>query len=409
MIETLRNLSRAGWLLGLAAWLILLEGRPLAQESGPNPGVSTDPADKAECKRQLNRIYGAIAEYRKQHGGKPPDRLSDLNPDYIHNPKVLVCPFVQKRGGLRTWKKRFTDLASDPYTSYSYEFPPVPVGQDHWRGLPKKTVREIKEREAELLGSVVPIVRCHDHFPWLNLSLGGPIYESETVYWERNWTDNEEMFLPAKLFPGPVASRPLGPKDFPPRDPSANPRLLDLTAWYNATLTNSWQGFGENHLASLPTGIREFDGYQFDVRGVIQLAGTELPAVFPAQVAGIQVAQKCARIHFLHALSGFFKTGNPQASYSMHYTDGEDQKFTLFCDQQIADWWYDPRKPAPPSEATVAWTGQNEAAKAYGMALRLYHAVWENPRKDAEIESITFEATVKQFLAGPFVVAITLE
>ena len=93
----------------------------------------------------------------------------------------------------------------------------------------------------------------------------------------------------------------------------------------------------------------------------------------------------------------------------MHYTDGEDEKFTVFYDQQIADWWYDRRKPAPPSEATVAWAGQNEAAKAYGMALRLYHAVWENPRKDAEIESITFEATVKQFLAGPFVVAITLE
>jgi len=57
----------------------------------------------------------------------------------------------------------------------------------------------------------------------------------------------------------------------------------------------------------------------------------------------------------------------------------------------------------------MAWSGQNEATRAYGMELRLYHMVWDNPRKDLEIESISFDATYDSSLSGPFLVAITLE
>ena len=373
-------------------------------------GVSTDLNERAECKRQLNKITGAIREYRKNHGTRPPDRLSDLNPDYIHDPDVLVCPFVQKRGGLRTWTKRFDELSADPYTSYQYDFPPEPVDAYRWRGLPKKTWREVKERQAELVGDVVPIVRCHDHFPWLNLAVGGAIYESESLFWELNFVENEDLLMNrARLFPSRETTPPPRPDDFPPRDPQAQPQWLDLTRYYNAMLTNSWQGFAGNDLASLPIGIQELDGVKFDVRGVIQLRGVQMPAMFPWRVDGIQVRQKCARIHFLHALSWIRPLENPQAVYSMHYEDGLVEEFTIVYGQHIADWWYDPRKPEPPSSPRVAWSGQNEAAKAYGMAIRLFHAVWDNPRKDVEIKSISFDAVYKRTLAGPFVIAITLE
>ena len=159
-------------LLTLAVCLFLPVGHPSAQEAKVQTGYSTNTADQAECKLQLNIIYGAIQQYREKHAGQLPDKLSDLTPGLIRNPDLLICPYVQKRGGLRTWKKRFRDLASDPHTSYSYEMPPEPMDYFQWRGVPKKTWRDYKDRQKEELGPVVPIVRCLDHRPCLNLAVG---------------------------------------------------------------------------------------------------------------------------------------------------------------------------------------------------------------------------------------------
>jgi hypothetical protein len=402
-------LSKAGRLAGLATMLFAFEVSSPAQKVDKDRHYSVDPAEKAACEKQLNILTGAIRKYQEDHGNTLPSKLSDLGTDYLHDRSVLTCPFVRKRGGLQIWKKQYRDLALDPHTSYSYEFSPEPMDYHQWRGAPKKTWRDWKERQVEQLGGVVPIVRCHDHRPWLNLAFDGQIYPSSAIYWERNFSTNDDLLTVANLFRVPPPVRPLTVTDFPPRDPKASVRLLDLTGSYNATLTNSWQGFPENHLATVPAGLQECDGVHFDVRGVIQLHGTELPALFPRKVTGIKVHQKCARIHFLHAVSFFYQPGTAQASYSIHYADGDANEFRVIYGKHIADWWFDSLNSASPTEAKVAWTGQNEAAKAYGMSLRLYHAVWENPRPEAEIATLTFDALPKQFTAGPFLVAITLE
>jgi len=378
---------------------------PLAQAAGIQGGYSTNVADQADCKRQLNIIYGAIQQYREQHGGKLPDKLSELTPEFIHNSDVLVCPYVHKRGGLRTWKKQFREPAPDPHTSYCYEMPPQPFDASHWRGLPKKTWRDFKERQAEQVGPVVPIVRCLDHRPYLNLAIGAQIYESG-YYWETNFSQDEHLLTVANLFRVPAPERPLTSKDFPPRDPKATPRLLDLTAYYNGVLTNGWQGFAGNDLGSLPTGIQRFDGIEFDIRGVIQLNGAELPTVFTDHVSGIAVGQKCGRIHFLHAVSHDYKANTVQASYVMHYANGAVQEFQVLYGQHLADWWRDRGDASAPTKAAVAWTGQNAASKAYGMQLGLYHTAWENPLKDVKVSTITL---AEPFSTGPFVLAITLE
>jgi len=44
-------------------------------------------------------------------------------------------------------------------------------------------MREWKQRQMELVGDIVPLVRCHLHAPLLNLSYGGTIYESPAA-WE---------------------------------------------------------------------------------------------------------------------------------------------------------------------------------------------------------------------------------
>jgi hypothetical protein len=184
---------------------------------------------------------------------------------------------------------------------------------------------------------------------------------------------------------------------------------VDLTAFYNAALTDGWQGFNGNHLAAFPAGIQRFGGVEFDVRGVIQLQGTELPAVFPSEVAGIRVGQKCERIHFLHALSFAYQTNTTQAWYRVHYADDAVEEFRVLSGQHIADWWREPGNTNTLSHATVAWSGHNDASKAYGASVSLYHTVWENPRKESVIKTITLDAGNKKYLAGPFVLAITLE
>jgi len=400
------------WAVLIALWLSLPYSLFAAEDSNEGK-FSRDPADKEACQANLNRIFGAISEYRKQHQGKLPDRLSALEPKFVNDPKNLICPYVQRNGGLRQWRKEIRDLEFDPHTSYGYEFPRKEFGDDLWRGLPKRTWRDLKERQVEKLGKlggVVPIVRCHFHRPRLNLAFDGVIYESE-LYWEKNFAElvsMEEMY-PAHLFASAAGRPKLVAGDFPQRAPRASPRSLDLTPHYNGRLTDSWQGFPGNDLAHLPSGLTEFGDVAFDVRGVIQLRGEEheLPFSFPVIVEGISVNQKLRRIHFLHGTTFVPITQTNIATYLIHFADNQAREIPSVYGQQIADWWDDPKHPWEPTDAKVAWTGRNEAADAYGKCLRIYQSAWENPLKDTAVSSISFVSG--STISAPFLLAITIE
>jgi hypothetical protein len=255
-------------------------------------------------------------------------------------------------------------LSPDPHTSYGYEFAPVLIDWQQWRGLPKKTWQDFKQAAARRLGPVVPIVRCHDHRPWLNLAVGGRIYESE-LYWEKNFTDDDHLLTVAKFFavPGPAHLRA---KDFPSRDSRADARLLDLTDYYNAALTNSWQGFPE--ITSLrcrrSSPVRHA---RFDVRGVIQLMG---PIFRPHSQAGDrhQGPAKVPAGSFLHAVSFFYRIGGTSGFYTFRYADRREEEFTLFYGQQIADWWHDPERS--PAQPTRRWFGPGERGRK---------SLWQDP------------------------------
>jgi hypothetical protein len=395
------------WLLAAVCGLHAAPG-DTPQRGSPAPDYTTSAEYEAACGRQLNIIYGAIQQYRKQHGKLLPDKLSDLMPDHLNDPNVLICPFVRSRGGLRLWKKKFKELTPDAHTSYSYELPAVPLPPSLWRGVPRKTWREFKLRvmEVEEVGPVVPMVRCHDHRPRLNLAYDGRIYQSD-LYWERKFIRDEHRLMPARLFAVPAPGRRSGPENFPPRDPAADGRLVDLTQFYNAALSHSWQGFEENHLGRLPVGLQEFGGVGFDARGVIQLRGSDLPAPFPDRVEGIKVHQRCRRVHFLHAASFDFHSGSTNGIYTLHFADGRAAEIPVIYGRHTADWWFDPDKPAPPAEARVAWSGENNAAKAYGRSIRLYVFTWENSWPDTELVTVSF--AVGPTLDGPFLVALTVE
>ena len=90
--------------------------------------------------------------------------------------------------------------------------------------------------------------------------------------------------------PDGIGRRLLG---LPAREPDVEARLIDLSAWYNGLLNHSWHDLvQQSDLASLPTGKQSLAGVPFDIRGVVQVDGTQiLNGRFPRRLCGGAVAQ----------------------------------------------------------------------------------------------------------------------
>ena len=90
-----------------------------------------------------------------------------------------------------------------------------------------------------------------------------------------------------------------------PRSPKAGPELVDLSNHYNASLDDDWFQHPGHDFQDVPKGVQVLGGVSFDVRGMIQLAGTKsldvTGVVFPEAVKGIKVNRTGQRIHFLQA------------------------------------------------------------------------------------------------------------
>ncbi len=401
----------------LARWFMLLWPAllclppPLAwaqtNAAEQDPNLALD--DKEGCVRNLKRIFDAIQDYRADHKDIP-NWLSDLVPQYL-DASVLICPVCK-----RTGQTESPPLA-DPKIpcSYLYEFCPVPLGKIDAPGDPAKTRRDWKRRQMGLVGSIVPIVRCRHHATVLNLAFDGRIYESLS-WWEDLLTNQIDIadLQPARIFAAPsnpVAANSSSQKlPFPPRDPQARPGLINLGAYYNASLTESWHGNPNNDLASLPSGVQNFAGVDYDVRGIIQLGGKSPGAErFPARVNGIKIQQKCARLYFLHA-AGFGSVtneGGQIGSYVLHFATNQMQlAIPIIYGRDVRDWHtLAGEKPAP--DLTVAWTGVNAVSAAAHNTIRLFTTTWVNLVPEVEIESIDFVSAMNP--AAPFLIAITAE
>jgi hypothetical protein len=203
----------------------------------------------------------------------------------------------------------------------------------------------------------------------------------------------------------------------PARDAKADPKLIDLTAYYNGSLTKGWipsSQYGtmaERNLGELPLGLQELGGVRFDVRGLIQLAGDSLNVVlrggFPAEVKGVKIGRPCRRLHFLQGTGWRVPDGMTIGRYVIHYADGQQQEVPLVYGVNVRDWWFDPKADEPTKDAVVAWTGSNPAARNRGQALRLYKFTWQNPRPDSAIESLDFVSENSN--SSPFLIALTVE
>ena len=200
---------------------------------------------------------------------------------------------------------------------------------------------------------------------------------------------------------------------FPLRDPTTESRLIDLTRYYNAALTESWQqrhAYLSNDLSSLPAGQQSLAGVAWDIRGIIQVTSQQLRDVsppWPAKVENISIGQVCQRLHFLH--SACFDRSKPLQTigqYLVRFEDGSEVEVPIVLGKDVLDWVVEPEAhmPAP----VVAWVGQNTYSRNRGnRKIRLFKSTWENPRPHVRVTTIDFVSTMKQ--AAPFLIAITAE
>jgi hypothetical protein len=396
----------------LLMWLALLCGlapSASAQTSAAaeDPKLAAD--DKAGCMRNLKIIYDAIQAYQIDHKTIP-NWLSDLVPQYISDANVLICPACKRTGEIEISR------LADPRMpcSYLYEFSPVPLGKSVAPGDPAKTQRDWKRRQMGLVGSVVPIVCCQHHAAVLNLSFDGRIYESFPS-WENllsNKVDVAELtagrlFAPAATSdPAPDAAAP--PVTYPLRDPLAKSSLIDLSAYYNASLTEAWHGVPKNNLASLPTGVQNFGGVDYDVRGIVQVSSkVQIVHRFPTRINGIKIQQKCARLRFLDAAAFGSATdeGSRVGSYILHFATNKMQlEIPIIYGRDVRNW-HKSADEKPSADLTEAWTGTNEFDPH--STIRLFTTTWVNVAPDVPIETIDFVSAMGR--VAPFLIAITAE
>lgn len=200
----------------------------------------------------------------------------------------------------------------------------------------------------------------------------------------------------------------------PARASDASTNLIDLSAHFNAALLDTWLPSGAmtngNDLASLPGGVQKFSGIEFDVRGVVQLAGGALQNLggkYPKQVNGIRVSRRCRRIHFLHGTAWSALVGTRIGSYVIRYAHGDSREIPIIMGQTVREWWSPSTQPPVLVGAAVAWEGANAASRALGMSLRLYQFSWMNPMPEREITSIDFKSAMEN--SAPFLIAVTVE
>jgi len=198
----------------------------------------------------------------------------------------------------------------------------------------------------------------------------------------------------------------------PNRDPGASASLLDLSGHYTAPLDNDWLVSAGVNLRSLPKGIQTFAGVRFDVRGIVQLASTELllqstlsdqekTRQYPRTVEGIPVGLKAARIYFLQAAAWSAGNGEKVGEYVIHLADGRKLSVPLLYQQSLIDWWVKSAADKP-TNAEVAWHGSHSKSK-----ISLFTFSWTNPSPDTVIDRIDFVSAMTK--SAPFLVAVSCE
>jgi hypothetical protein len=175
----------------------------------------------------------------------------------------------------------------------------------------------------------------------------------------------------------------------PARSRQAIPDLIDLSPYYTTSLK-------EGGLAGLPQGVVAYDRAAFDVRGVIQLAGSN-QAKHPAAVKDIAIHYKGEKLDFLHGAAGTVEEDTVIGYYVFHYANGETKNIPLVYGRNIKDSF------AGKTEVVLT----NAVTVGAGVTARVYKYTAFNPLPGIKVETLDFVSNNTQ--AAPFLIAMTIE
>jgi hypothetical protein len=194
----------------------------------------------------------------------------------------------------------------------------------------------------------------------------------------------------------------------PPRPATAPANLLDLSRFYNAALAEDWHEGTAGSLSALPVGIRTLRGIDFDVRGIVQLAGRQLAnRGYPAKVGGIPLHRRCLQLHFLHATGWSEQPGRQIGNFIIHYAGGREHFIPIIYGQDVLDWVTPKGDIRHQGSAVVAWEGHATPGAMPSGARHLFLTSWQNPLPFVAIEFVDYESALTE--AAPFLIAITAE
>jgi len=207
----------------------------------------------------------------------------------------------------------------------------------------------------------------------------------------------------------PVASQE--ESGIPARSPEASPGLIDLSVYYTQPLGQPLHtDRANNDLASVPQGVQTLGGTTFDIRGLVQLAGSSLRGEFPERVDGIKVGLSCREIHIMHGTGFGAQSGETVAWLILHYENGDRRELKVNYGQHVLDWWQYPHDQAETPDSVVAWRGSNGAVDDWPSAeptkIRLFKTTFDNPLPDVPIETVDYVSGMT--LAAPFMVALSV-
>jgi len=168
-------------------------------------------------------------------------------------------------------------------------------------------------------------------------------------------------------------------------------KYVDLGLFYNFALSEEIHGKPGNKIP-LQSGINDYNGVKFDVRGIIQLASNvsyeKSHILYPEKITGIPVNRFADTLCFLHSSAWESKKGTDIAEIVIHYANNLERTITIKNQIDVEDWWFNPEKSIFPSNTELAWEGSNKRVQDLGLVLKLYRYTWVNPVPDVEITAI---------------------
>ena len=185
---------------------------------------------------------------------------------------------------------------------------------------------------------------------------------------------------------------------------------IDLSQHYNAALDRDWfDPRYTNSLVELQPGVHRFDGVEFDVRGLIQLASTVVDKNrFPTS-ADIIVDQKCTAIHFLYgAIHATDPDNTTIGSCRVIFKDGSSRELPLEMGKNIRDWWapLGAKESLNLPEATCVWVGTNPTIEPRKLQLCILKTTWNNESQQT-VDRLEVSTSMRK--GAPFLVAVSLE